>query len=179
MNFKILLLNTMADFTGHHEQQTIKLPVSEDALNKITNQLATDSFGRSEYVFVGYHSPISELNGVIRSGDSVADLNELARKFVPLEDDYGKIYTYKALLEQFRPKDTNEAIKLLDKVNEYELLDEDIDTPDLLGQYLSDELGLYETDGTYSNYEAVGFDFPAYLTSYGYLCKKADLERRI
>ena len=178
MNFKILLLSTMADFRGQHEQQMIKLPVSKDALNKIMKQLETDSYGRSEYVYVGYHSPISELNGVIRSGDSVADLNTLARKFVPLEDDYGKIYIYKALLEQFRPTDTNEAIKLLDKVNEYELLDEDIDAPDLLGQYLSDELG-FETDGTYSDYEAIGIDFPAYFTSYGYLCKKVDLERRI
>ena len=178
MNFKILLLNTTADITGQHEQQMIKLPVSKDALNKIIKQLETDSFGKSDYVYVGYQSPIFELNGIIGYGDSVADLNELAKKFVPLEDDYEKLFTYKALVEQFKPNNTNEAIALLDKVNEYQLLDGDIDAPDLLGRYLTEELG-FETDGTYSDYEAIGIDFPAYFTSYGYLCKKVDLERRI
>ena len=140
MNFKILLLSTMADFRAQHEQQMIKLPVSKDALNKIMKQLETDSFGKSDYVYVGYQSPIFELNGIIGYGDSVADLNELAQKFVPLEDDYEKLFTYKALVEQFKPNNTNEAIALLDKVNEYQLLDGDIDAPDLLGRYLNEEL---------------------------------------
>lgn len=179
MNFKILLLNTTADITGQHEQQMIKLPVSKDALNKIMKQLETDSFGKSDYVYVGYQSPIFELNGIIGYGDSVADLNELAQKFVPLEDDYEKLFTYKALVEQFKPNNTNEAIALLDKVNEYQLLDGDIDAPDLLGRYLTEELGLYEATGSYSDYDAIGSNFPAYFTSYGYLCEKVDLERRI
>lgn len=157
----------------------VELPIAEDSLNKLMKLLEADAFGNSEYIFVGYQASFQELYKPLKSIAEIAALNELAAILNLWKDDFEKRDTYKALLERFRPDDIQEAIKLTESVDKYTVLDEEIRDCFQLGEYLVDS-GIVEVDeDDYCDYEEIGCYFDAYLTSYGFLCEKADLERRI
>ena len=178
MNIKIFLQHTKSDFMGLPSIQMIELPVAEDSLNKIMKLLEADAFESREYIFVGYQASFQELYKPLKSIDEIVALNELAAILNHWEDNLDKRDTYKALLERFRPDDIQDAIKLTESVDKYTVLDEDIRNCFQLGEYLVDS-GIVEIDeDEYCDYEEIGCHFDAYLTSYGFLCEQADLERR-
>ena len=187
MRFRIHLKKLKSEFEDYKDfvsMLMVELPVADDSIRKIEELLEQDENGYSEYKFDGYRAPFSELANIVSPTDSMTDINELAKELELIGDDYYKQEVFSALLEKFECDNIAKAIKISKMIDDYEVLESDIDDEYLLGIYLVDDLGLFEVPrNTICDYQAVGEEFwlhnDVFHSSYGYLCRKADLERRI
>lgn len=182
MKFKVLIAKPVPLFVDLVSTIMIDLPVKAEALQELKRLLEADECGNREYELLGYQSPFLPLESIIRSSDSIDTLNELSQKFMPLEDNYTKRDIYAALLENFRPQNTEEALILLDRVDDFELLDEDIDDYYLCGRYLVDSGAIQVSNEESCDYPAIAeeleYNDELIFTSYGFICKKSVFERR-
>lgn len=137
--------------------QWVKLPVPEDKLNDILEQIGiNDEY--EEYFISDYETGFSGLRDVLGEYESLEMLNELAEMLEALSnDDEDKLG---AILEVESFRNATEIKGLIESLDEFDLIT-DIDDDDDLGRYLIDDCGVLavpEHLQNYIDYESYGRD---------------------
>ena len=169
---KIFLTNLGKYTEGYLIGKWVKLPVSEDVLDKVLEEIGINEY-YEEYFITDYENDIVGLGDVISEYSSVVALNDLAQRLEALSDaDTDKLG---AVLEYEACRSVSEVIDLLDELDDFDLLT-DVNDDEELGYYYAEEycsIDIPEHIQPYFNFEAYGRDIrlesSCLYTSYGFL----------
>ena len=169
---KIYLTNLGRYNEGYLIGKWVKLPVSEDKLDEVLKEIGINEY-YEEYFITDCENYIIGLNDVISEYSSVQALNSLAQRLEELSDDESN--KLGAVLEYEACTSVDEVIAILDKLDEFDLI-EGISDDEELGYYYAEECGsidIPEHLRSYFDYEAYGRDIrlesSCLYTSYGFL----------
>ena len=169
---KIFLTNLGKYTEGYLIGKWVKLPVSEEVLDKVLEEIGINEY-YEEYFITDYENDIVGLGDVISEYSSVVALNDLAQRLEELSaDDERKLG---AVLEYEACTSVEEVLALLDKLDEFELVI-GVSDDETLGYYYAEELCSIEIPEhlkNYMDYEAYGRDIrlesSCLYTSFGFL----------
>ena len=172
---KIFLTNLGKYTEGYLIGKWVKLPVSEDKLNEVLEEIGIDNEYYEEYFITDTdcENEIIGIGDVISEYSSVQALNELAQRLEELSDyEADKLG---AVLEYEACRSVSDVLELLDKLDEFDLLT-DVTDDEELGYYYAEEycsIDIPENIQPYFDYEAYGRDIrlesSCLYTSYGFL----------
>ena len=172
---KIFITNLGRYNEGYLVGKWVKLPVSEDKLDEVLEEIGIDNEYYEEYFITDTdcENEIIGIGDVISEYSSVQALNELAQRLEELSDDEAD--KLGAVLEYEACRSVSEVLELLDKLDEFDLLT-DVNDDEELGYYYAEEycsIDIPESIRPYFCYEAYGRDIrlesSCLFTSYGFL----------
>lgn len=150
----------------------VKLPVSEESLEKVLKEIGINEM-YEEYFITDSESEIVGISDIINEFSSIEKLNELAECLELLSSDEER--KLEAILEYESCSSATELIDIIEEMENYDLLD-GIDTEEALGYYYADELcciNIPENIKCYFDYERYGGDIRlegnGIFTSFGFL----------
>ena len=169
---KIFITNLGRYNEGYLIGKWVKLPVSEEKLDEVLKAIGINEY-YEEYFITDYENEIIGLGDVISEYSSVVALNDLAQRLETLSDaDTDKLG---AMLEYETCRGVSEVLKLLDELDDFDLLT-DVNDDEDLGYYYAEEycsIDIPEYIQPYFDYEAYGRDIrlesSCLYTSYGFL----------
>ena len=169
---KIFITNLGRYNEGYLIGKWVKLPVSEEKLDEVLKAIGINEY-YEEYFITDYENEIIGLGDVISEYSSVVALNDLAQRLETLSDaDTDKLG---AVLEYETCRGVSEVLKLLDELDDFDLLT-DVNDDEDLGYYYAKEycsIDIPENIQPYFDYEAYGRDIrlesSCLYTSYGFL----------
>ena len=172
---KIFITNLGRYNEGYLVGKWVKLPVSEDKLDEVLEEIGIDNEYYEEYFITDTdcENEIIGIGDVISEYSSVQALNELAQRLEELSDDEAD--KLGAVLEYEACRSVSDVLELLDELDNFDLLTDVTDDEDL-GYYYAEEycsIDIPENIQPYFNYEAYGRDIrlesSCLYTSYGFL----------
>ena len=172
---KIFITNLGKYTEGYLIGKWVKLPVSEDKLDEVLEEIGIDNEYYEEYFITDTdcENEIIGIGDVISEYSSVQALNELAQRLEELSDDEAD--KLGAVLEYEACRSVSDVLELLDKLDEFDLLT-DVTDDEELGYYYAEEycsIDIPENIQPYFDYEAYGRDIrlesSCLYTSYGFL----------
>ena len=172
---KIFITNLGRYNEGYLVGKWVKLPVSEDKLAEVLEEIGIDNEYYEEYFITDTdcENEIIGIGDVISEYSSVQALNELAQRLEELSDNEAD--KLGAVLEYEACRSVSEVLELLDKLDEFDLLT-DVTDDEELGYYYAEEycsIDIPENIQPYFDYEAYGRDIrlesSCLYTSYGFL----------
>ena len=169
---KIFITNLGRYNEGYLIGKWVKLPVSEEKLDEVLKAIGINEY-YEEYFITDYENEIIGLGDVISEYSSVVALNDLAQRLETLSDaDTDKLG---AVLEYETCRGVSEVLKLLDELDDFDLLT-DVNDDEDLGYYYAEEycsIDIPEHIQPYFDFEAYGRDIrlesSCLYTSYGFL----------
>ena len=169
---KIFITNLGRYNEGYLIGKWVKLPVSEEKLDEVLKAIGINEY-YEEYFITDYENEIIGLGDVISEYSSVVALNDLAQRLETLSDaDMDKLG---AVLEYETCRGVSEVLKLLDELDDFDLLT-DVNDDEDLGYYYAEEycsIDIPEHVQAYFDFEAYGRDIrlesSCLYTSYGFL----------
>ena len=169
---KIFITNLGRYNEGYLIGKWVKLPVSEEKLDEVLKAIGINEY-YEEYFITDYENEIIGLGDVISEYSSVVALNDLAQRLETLSDaDTDKLG---AVLEYETCRGVSDVLKLLDELDDFDLL-ADVNDDEELGYYYAEEycsIDIPEHVQPYFNFEAYGRDIrlesSCLYTSYGFL----------
>lgn len=170
---EIYLTNLGKYNEGYLVGQWVKLPVLADKLQEVFRQIKIDGKEYEEYFITDYETEVIGVGNAISEYSSITSLNELAEKLEELSEyEKGKL---QAVLEYEGTMGTKNIIKLIDCLDDFDLLS-DVEDEEDLGYYYIEKLcclAVSETLKLYFNYESYGRDVDlegnGAFTSLGYV----------
>ena len=172
---KIFITNLGRYNEGYLVGKWVKLPVSEDKLDEVLEEIGIDNEYYEEYFITDTdcENEIIGIGDVISEYSSVQALNELAQRLEELSDDEAD--KLGAVLEYEACRSVSDVLELLDELDNFDLLTDVTDDEDL-GYYYAEEycsIDIPENIQPYFNYEAYGRDIrlesSCLYTSHGFL----------
>ena len=172
---KIFITNLGRYNEGYLVGKWVKLPVSEDKLDEVLEEIGIDNEYYEEYFITDTdcENEIIGIGDVISEYSSVQALNELAQRLEELSDNEAD--KLGAVLEYEACRSVSDVLELLDKLDEFDLLT-DVTDDEELGYYYAEEyccIDIPEHIQPYFDYEAYGRDIrlesSCLYTSYGFL----------
>ena len=172
---KIFITNLGMYNEGYLVGKWVKLPVSEDKLDEVLEEIGIDNEYYEEYFITDTdcENEIIGIGDVISEYSSVQALNELAQRLEELSDNEAD--KLGAVLEYEACRSVSDVLELLDKLDEFDLLT-DVTDDEELGYYYAEEycsIDIPENIQPYFDYEAYGRDIrlesSCLFTSYGFL----------
>ena len=121
-----LRLRPYWDRTPTPSTQTLALPATKAAMERVKQQLEIDDFGEVEITAVEYSSPYL-LQLIPRDDICVEDANELATYIEQISKTDGELKKYLAVLSVEQPKTLLMALKLAIDLDDYECVPSDTD----------------------------------------------------
>ena len=172
---KIFITNLGRYNEGYLVGKWVKLPVSEDKLDEVLEEIGIDNEYYEEYFITDTDCENENIGigDVISEYSSVQALNELAQRLEELSDNeadkLGAVLDYEAC------RSVSDVLELLDELDNFDLLTDVTDDEDL-GYYYAEEycsIDIPENIQPYFDYEAYGRDIrlesSCLFTSYGFL----------
>ena len=172
---KIFITNLGRYNEGYLVGKWVKLPVSEDKLDEVLEEIGIDNEYYEEYFITDTdcENEIIGIGDVISEYSSVQALNELAQRLEDLSDDEAD--KLGAVLEYEACRSVSDVLELLDELDNFDLLT-DVTDDEELGYYYAEEyccIDIPEHIQPYFDYEAYGRDIrlesSCLYTSYGFL----------
>ena len=172
---KIFITNLGRYNEGYLVGKWVKLPVSEDKLDEVLEEIGIDNEYYEEYFITDTdcENEIIGIGDVISEYSSVQALNELAQRLEELSDNEAD--KLGAVLEYEACRSVSDVLELLDELDNFDLLT-DVTDDEELGYYYAEEycsIDIPENIQPYFNYEAYGRDIrlesSCLYTSYGFL----------
>ena len=172
---KIFITNLGRYNEGYLVGKWVKLPVSEDKLDEVLEEIGIDNEYYEEYFITDTdcENEIIGIGDVISEYSSVQALNELAQRLEELSDNEAD--KLGAVLEYEACRSVSDVLELLDKLDEFDLLT-DVTDDEELGYYYAEEycsIDIPENIQPYFDYEAYGRDIrlesSCLYTSYDFL----------
>ena len=172
---KIFITNLGKYTEGYLIGKWVKLPVSEDKLNEVLEEIGIDNEYYEEYFITDTdcENEIIGIGDVISEYSSVQALNELAQRLEDLSAD--EVDKLCAVLEYEACRSVSDVLELLDELDDFDLLT-DVNDDEELGYYYAEEycsIDIPEHVRPYFDFEAYGRDIrlesSCLYTSYGFL----------
>ena len=172
---KIFITNLGRYNEGYLVGKWVKLPVSEDKLDEVLEEIGIDNEYYEEYFITDTdcENEIIGIGDVISEYSSVQALNELAQRLEELSDNEAD--KLGAVLEYEACRSVSDVLELLDELDNFDLLT-DVTDDEELGYYYAEEycsIDIPENIQPYFDYEAYGRDIrlesSCLYTSYGFL----------
>ena len=135
---KIFITNLGRYNEGYLVGKWVKLPVSEDKLDEVLEEIGIDNEYYEEYFITDTdcENEIIGIGDVISEYSSVQALNELAQRLEELSDNEAD--KLGAVLEYEACRSVSDVLELLDKLDEFDLLT-DVTDDEELGYYYAEE----------------------------------------
>ena len=173
MKLEIYLTNLNLYTQGYLIGKFVKLPIREEDLQTVLNEIGVDGINYEEYFITDIETDISGLSECISEYTSIAELNALAELLDELNEADEEKLT--AILECESFSKIVDIVDLIENIDDW-VLCSDINDEEDLGYYFAEDVGaitIPENLKGYFDYERYGRDLRLELggtfTSFGFV----------